>query len=199
MRYAEGVWSSPDATFRGYRNLPMFGAGAGGKKPRRGAETIWCGARTTDLDTSPLEKLCQAPERRIMQTQDGGQMGADYFPIGRQKGGYVLYGSLGNSRGGLGPHQNGTLALLAPGPDGAITTERFEAYREGVQNAETVLFLEKALQDKKISGDLAERVNKCLDERSEVILRGWPCGRFERDEKLLSLAGEVAKTMEVKQ
>ena len=42
-----------------------------------------------------------------------------------------------------------TEALLAPGPDGAVTTERFEAIREGMQECETRIFIEKALASRR--------------------------------------------------
>jgi hypothetical protein len=84
--------------------------------------------------------------------------------------------------------------MLSPGADGPVATERFEMLREGVELGEAILFLEKALQDKKISGDLEQRVNKLLDARGEAYFRypGGDGGRFERDARLIALAGEVA-------
>jgi hypothetical protein len=99
---------------------------------------------------------------------------------------------VGCGRGTGGPTSS-TLALLAPGPDGPMATERYEMLREGVELGEAVLHLERALLEKKIVGELAARVNRCLDERDEAFLKRWPSGRSGRDRLLLALAGEVAR------
>jgi hypothetical protein len=71
--------------------------------------------------------------------------------------------------------------------------------------AEAVIFLQRAIEEKKIAGDLERRVGQCLDERSAPLewYDGGSCRprvyRFmnawiqERDAKLLALCGEVAK------
>jgi hypothetical protein len=126
-----------------------------------------------------------------MQQCDGVNLGADIFP---RKGAGGRYDHEASNRGDLGPFAEGIGVILAPGSDGPIPTERFEMFREGQQLAEAIIFLERALQGKKIGGDLAERVNRCLDARSELMLRGWfgPTDMAEQDAKLLVLAGEVA-------
>ncbi|HUT60155.1 MAG TPA: glycoside hydrolase domain-containing protein [Phycisphaerae bacterium] len=59
--------------------------------------------------------------------------------------------------------------FLAPGPDGPIVTNRFEAVREGLQECEARIYLEKALTDKalraRLSDELAGRIKQVLDER----------------------------------
>jgi hypothetical protein len=120
--------------------------------------------------------------------------GVDYFPVKKPNGEYT---TVGNGHGTGGP-SCGIQALLAPGPDGPIATERFEAFREGVELAEAVLFIQRALDEKKISGDLETRANKYLDERGEAFCKGWFGVRYvqaEQDEKLLNLAGEVARSI----
>jgi hypothetical protein len=137
-----------------------------------------------------LTILRDIDEEEIMSGHDGvSDFGADLFPV--KMGNDRRYYCLGNGRGTGGPNDS-TRMLLAPGPDGAIATERFEMFREGAELSEAILSIERALQEKKISGDLEQRAGRCLDERAEAFLRNWADGRLERDEKLLALAGEVA-------
>jgi hypothetical protein len=191
IKYSVCVWTEGRLTARGYRDL---------LKPRPG---LWYDtARARHWDHSPLDVVRNLPEEMIMRGHDGvGDFGADLFPIKNPKG--AGYFCLGNGRGTGGPN-DAQRAVLAPGPDGPVPTERFENFREGVQIAEAILFLEKSLQDQTIDGELAERVDRFLDERSEVFRKYWyergphfinrwslP-GQTRRDASLLALCGEVA-------
>jgi hypothetical protein len=66
--------------------------------------------------------------------------------------------------------------LLAPGPDGPCATNRFEAFREGVQECEGRIVIERALTDKdlreRIGPDLAKRCEDALDERALYMWTG---------------------------
>jgi hypothetical protein len=119
---AECVWREPPVTARGYQAL---------FRPRRG---IWCGhARDRHRDYMPLVIMEAIPEEMIMRGLDGvGQLGIDYFPIKNPKGGG--YHFVPNGRGTGGPSCS-TKAILAPGPNGPVATERFEAFRRGVQES----------------------------------------------------------------
>ena len=70
--------------------------------------------------------------------------------------------------------------------------------REGAELAEAVLFIQRAIEDKQISGDLEQRANQVLEDRMDTLLkevgrRRWsPPDRFDRDAKLIAIAGEVA-------
>jgi hypothetical protein len=65
--------------------------------------------------------------------------------------------------------------LLAPGPDGPATTTRYEAFREGLQEAEARIFIEKALLDEtqaaKLGPDLVQRCRATLDGRISFMWR----------------------------
>ncbi len=119
-------------------------------------------------------------------------------------------------------------ALLAASPDGPIGTARLEMMREGVQECEARIFIEGALLDGKITGDLAERCRKIIDERNRAIFMGldshtteglvrkgsnydWCCrpgltgylwylasGWEDRSDALYSAAAEVAAKLGVK-
>ncbi len=85
---------------------------------------------------------------------------------------------------------------LYPGPDGPVATERFEMFREGVQLAEALIFIERAIQEKKLSPALQEKAEKALDARSHAFIMDWFAIRdmpAAEDAKLLALAGEVAR------
>jgi len=87
--------------------------------------------------------------------------------------------------------------MLYPGPDGPVATERYEMFREGVEIAETLLFIEQAIQAKKLSPELQQKVEKALEARSNAFIMDWFTIRdmpgAEEDAKLLGLAGEVAR------
>jgi hypothetical protein len=191
VKYSVCVWTEGRLNPRGAREL---------LKPRPG---LWCDtARTRHRDGSPLAVIRNLPEEMVLRGHDGvGDFGGDLFPVKNPKGnGYFC---LGNGRGTGGPN-DAQRAILAPGPSGPVATERFESFREGVEVAEAILFLESALQEKKISGPLAVKVNQCLDERGETFCRYWyergwdfinrmsPAGHLERDARLFSLCAEVA-------
>jgi hypothetical protein len=190
VRHADSLWTAGSVTARGCRAL---------LKPR---PTVWCFTQREIMRVYvPLALHRFLGEDEIMRGQDGvSDFGADLFPVKKDKGnGYYC---LGNGRGTGGPNDS-TRAMLFPGPDGTASTERFEMLREGMELAEAILFVQRALDDKKISGELEQRANRLLDERSDTFLKWsrrsiqgdhpwWPSDRFERDAQLLLLAGEVA-------
>jgi hypothetical protein len=117
-----------------------------------------------------------------------GRVGGDYFKLGinlhkRWKGRRVSSEAGGGSRGtlfgsypyssvgqtGLG---NSTTDLFMPGPDGPITTARFENAREGNQEAEARIAVEKALLAQRLPAPLAEECQRVLDDRTNRI-RMW--------------------------
>jgi hypothetical protein len=91
--------------------------------------------------------------------------------------------------------------LLAPGPEGATSTARFEAVREGVQECEARIFVEKALLAGKLDAALAKKCRAVLDERAWMIRSGCLNGSWEwyeeqaptlLAEKLFECAAELA-------
>jgi hypothetical protein len=194
---AEGCWGLPQPRPRGYRLLldPKW--------------TKWkyYAARAGHEPYRQLADYRHAQERCITSSLDGGQLGADIFAFkGKSWASGRNFSYECVHRSGCGPDTEGCPAILAPGAEGPIATERFEMYREGVVMAEAVIFLQRAIEEKKIAGDLAQRVGQCLDERAAPLewYAGGSCQpriyRFmnawiqERDAKLLALCGEVAKT-----
>ncbi len=147
-------------------------------------------------------------EEEIMRSHDGvSDFGVDFFPI-KDGRGRPFY--LGNGRGTGGPNCS-TLALLAAGPDGPMGNERFEAFREGVQIAEAILFIQKAIDGGGLPTDLAGRANALLDERAtRFIAAHVPISReghtrwdsaihfdkaVQRENELFAMAAQVANAM----
>lgn len=205
--YGECVWTEGRPTPRGYRALLN-------REPKAG---LWCadarcrhGEMYNKMEMAIYRNL---PEEVIMRGHDGvGQLGVDFFPFKSGRGKKQV---LGNNRGGTGP-VNSTQALLAPGPEGPVGTERYEMFREGVQIGEALLFLERTLKENKISGKLAEEVNAELNARGEGFLKhfadcnvrddkepketakrigDYRAAMRERDRKLFELCEKVAAAL----
>jgi hypothetical protein len=188
VRHASTVWGCPRPTLR--RGIPVALP-----QPRR--ETLVSTYRANLYDDSLLPLCRGIGEEMVRSGMDGvGDFGVDMFPLRRPAGGYyVLTVGRGLNWGWLG---RSTVALLYPGPDGPVATERFEAFREGMEVAEAILFIETALAEKKLSADLAARASRYLDERAEALVGGrfsYRSMQATEDAKLLELAGEVAREL----
>jgi hypothetical protein len=142
-----------------------------------------------------------------------GMVGGDFWPLAASRPG--RFEPLCDNRGGVGPRNN-TRAFIAAGPEGPVFSERLEAFREGIQTAEAIVLLQKALQSKSARAELARRIEGLLDERARQYLRNCTptpksAGRDStwmtteatdwrgRDEQLFALAAEVAARPEKKQ
>jgi len=96
--------------------------------------------------------------------------------------------------------RNNATSLITPGPDGPVSTVRFEMLVEGTQELEARLVLEDATTNKTISGDLLTKVNDFLVERRAVRTSGaegndWVAGPDwqKLTQRLYDLAGEVTR------
>jgi hypothetical protein len=157
----------------------------------------------------PLTEDRLLAEMNIAGSQRGfGRLGADFWP--------VLAGPRPGQRHNLANRWPalsnwGQLSikttLLAPGPDGALSTVRFEMIRESLQECEARIFLEKALLDgrlrDRLGAALAQRCQRVLDERTRAALWGWHIGYpwfvgsgwQRRCERLFTLAAEAAEVV----
>ena len=114
------------------------------------------------------------PEYSITGTQRGiGRVGADFWPAVKD-----THGARKGRVSQLYPESNWRqlsliTSALAPGPQGAVATAKFEAIREGVQECEARIVIEQALVDKvsleKLGPELAERCKQVLDERHRAM------------------------------
>ena len=188
VRHSDGVWM-----LRPSGKLPPLWAL---DRPRR---NTYCNTvRHVINDNSALREVRRLVEHGALYAGYDGvsEFGADLFPLKKPVGGYAVPPiSFGANWG----NRNSNLALLYPGPEGPLATERFEMFREGVELCEAILFVRNALHNKRLSGDLQKRAERYLGpgtgERERTFARGFFMPRYmqaEEDAKLLELAGEVA-------
>jgi hypothetical protein len=147
-------------------------------------------------DYSPLTHQRRTAEDIAMSGLDGvGDFGIDLFMFRAPNG--EIHPTEHNI-GPSGPRQS-QMSMLYPGPDGPVATERYEMFREGVVMTEALLFVERAIQAKKLSAELQQRAERALEARSHAFIMDWFSIRdmpAEEDGKLLDLAGEVAKELQ---
>lgn len=188
VRHASGIFYCPRPTQR--RGVPVLLP-----QPRR---LTFANAYRGNLNDQSLLPLCRGIGEEMVRSGIDGvcDFGVDLFPLKTKVGGYA---TLAVARGmNISPPGRSTAALLYPGPDGPVATERFEAFREGMEVAEVVLFIETALAEKKLGADLAARASRYLDERAEALVGGRFSYRHMQateDAKLLELAGAVAREL----
>jgi len=162
-------------------------------------------------------------EVNIAGSQRGfGGYGADFWRVVKDK--------RGRARGTLAARYpktswrnlNISNTLLAPGPNGALPTARYQMMKEGVQECEARILIEQALLDEdsqnKLGSELVRRCRNVLDERIAVMKSkmtgSWAYSGFhwetkkleypefidsgwaERAGKLFDLAGEVARKLQ---
>ncbi len=142
------------------------------------------------LNGHPL-RVRLMPEVNITGRQRGvGRLGGDIWSVLRdakgQRRGCVFQRYPHNHWRGL----NINNWMLAPGPDGAVATARFENLREGVQECEARIFLEEALlndaQRARLGEPLATQIRAVLDERHLALWRSyWP------NDEQLALLGRI--------
>jgi len=184
---SECVWTAGKLAARGYRRLLATGRD----------KSIWNSvSRNGHTDRFPLMALLRKPEELIMQGHDGlGYLCLDFLPQENPNARHEhqrYYVKTMRAGGVLG---FSTRSLLAAGPDGAIATGRYEMFREGVQQCEAILYLQRALDAGKLPKPLADRVNAYLNERSGKFLNAsWPVDRRDLDRRLFALAAEAEST-----
>ena len=130
--------------------------------------------RNGGLTSHPLTRWRQMGETNITGGQRGmGRVAGDFWPLikdsrGRRQG--IVSERYPNSQW---MNLNICNAVLAPGDDGALATDRFEALREGIQECEARIFIERALTDEKLrrrlGAALARRCQKTLDQRLLIM------------------------------
>ena len=139
-----------------------------------------------------------------------GRVGADFFnqgiklPTQGVRGGSewdsgsvgTLYNRFPTSQVGQTGLGAGITDLLAAGPTGPVASIRYENAREGIQSAEAVIALEKALVEKRVPGELEDRAWQLIDRRINCLRlhaidlgqAGWQ----ERSRQLFELAPTLA-------
>ncbi len=109
-----------------------------------------------------------------------GRIGADFWGVlegtkGRQ---HSLLNRYPESNWSQLTVSTATGSVVHPGPEGAVSTVRFEMMLEGLQEAEAKIYIEKALTDKarraKFGEEKAAKIEEMLKERLRVFLKSSP-------------------------
>jgi hypothetical protein len=171
--------------------------------PRDGCHAA--GERLTPYGNLPEHRIFT--EACFMGNYSGlGRTGVDFWPVGGtkitsgEKRSYSIIGRYMEANWDQLNMDCATENLLAPGPEGAIPTERYELLREGMQDSEARAFIEKAILDNKLDPALTKKCQELLDERQWVIraacMGNWNWfegpGFTGLSEKLYAAAAEVA-------
>ena len=149
-RVFEFIYSSSDraGTGRGWKTQPIRLS-----TPRWG-NTVYC----VDGDSNPFA-FRVAMERMLSYGYNGsGRMAGDYWGtnfFNVQKWVYQPGFSVGD--------------LLYPGREGAESSARFEAFLEGIQEAEARIFIEQAVDRGGLPKELAERAERTLLRHSQYL------------------------------
>ena len=209
--YATWVWGpvfSQDTGMFGWKNPLLFVQHQRDVRPIKNPAARW--------------RYCA--EANITGGQRGfGRMGADFWFALKDKEGKRIGTITGRYPGSTWRNLEILNFFMAAGPDGPVGTNSFEAVREGVQECEARIFIEKALIDEtlkvKLGTELTKRAKDILDKRISYMWKGctsfdyggtrmpwgytsdyhsWflaPSTWQDRSEKLYELAGEVQKKL----
>ncbi|MCG3178742.1 MAG: hypothetical protein BIFFINMI_01071 [Phycisphaerae bacterium] len=182
-----GIWDLSDPTkdvygfrrFYGWRDAPLIVA----RFPRN--ELRLPAAGPAEYRSYPEHWICaqgkwmSVDKKKFWSGTCGfGRIGADFWPVLTDKRGRsraLLERYPDESSWGQLTLDYSNPAILGPGRDGPVATGRLEMIREGVQEAEARIFLEKALLDDakraKIDKGDADRIQSMLDERVRDLMR----------------------------
>ena len=118
------------------------------------------------------------PELQITGKQRGlGRIGGDFWPVIRDKNGRRRGWVWDKYPQSMWHSCNLSSHMLNPGPDGPVATSRYEMLREGMQNCEARIAIEKVLtneaQKARLGADLAAKCQQLLDDRIWENLKGF--------------------------
>jgi hypothetical protein len=165
--YLSGVW-------RGgiFAQDPSLGHSYGWKRP-----DLKVHHPRSMFDSWPACTFRLLGELNITGQQRGfARLGADFWPVLKGKRAWGVQSIAARFPKTSWRNLDIHMTLLAPGPEGAVSTARFEMIREGLQECEARIFIEDALTDDKLRAklgdDLAARAQKLLDDRVRAMRRG---------------------------
>jgi len=124
----------------------------------------------------PALRIRQVPALNITGHQRGiGRLGGDFWKAIRDKRGRRVGQAFARYPENHWRGLNIGSYFLAPGPKGPVATARLENLREGVQECEVRIFIERALLDaektQRLGPDLAKRAQAILDEHQRAMWR----------------------------
>jgi hypothetical protein len=215
-----GAWTGPDPDIRYGYAMSVWGNKTRVKVKGFGAKNLplrvikhFRADPIIDLRPTAFRgslRLCM--EEALKDTQGIGPLGMDFWHLPAMPARGKRYP--GTIEGGASPNLSmsgfSTPALLAPGPDGPVSTGRFEIFREGLQECVARMVIETALADKaRVDAAVVKRCEEVLARRSDVMSilnvggrasgEGWTwfgvSGWEDRACDLFTCAGEVSKAV----
>jgi len=133
------------------------------------------------FNSNPLSTIRHEAEANITGMQRGvGHIGGDFWPCFKNAAGKRTGTVTDRFPESYWHSLDVGSWLLAPGPDGPVATARLEVFREGVQECEARIAVERVLTDAdlraKLGGELAARAQSLLDERLKSIWKSRGAG-----------------------
>jgi hypothetical protein len=127
-------------------------------------------------DRHPMARWRLLPEQNILGEQRGvGRLGGDWWQCIRNRSGRRVGLARGRFPQSTWRNLDMNIQTMAPGPDGAVTTHRFENIREGLQECEARIAIERALADdgqrRRLGNDLARRAEDLLRRRANLLTK----------------------------
>ncbi len=161
--------------------------------PRSGSSVL-----STNGHSPPFTFRLMAPRSLVAGYRGVGRLGADYWAD------IFFRGYKGSLSGGIAGMP--CSSLLWPGREGAEPSARFEALREGTQEAEARIFIEQAISRSLVTGDAAASLRAALDQHNRETLYVSPgrvgvqvheyhAGWQERSRRIYQAAAEAAKAV----
>jgi hypothetical protein len=201
--YLADVWSAPSAPWPPKRRHGWKASFRRTTFARAGSNTVGAMRPWTPL-------AMWAVSLEAMQTagiHGFGRMGADFWDVIKsRRGRRSILGRFPESTWAQLKMSNSSPWVLAPGPEGAVPTVRFEMIRHAQQMTEARIFIERALTDPaqrvKLGAEWAGRIHNLLDDRVRAILYGRSSWTWflssdwrARDAALLAAAAKVAAAL----
>jgi hypothetical protein len=127
-------------------------------------------------DVHPMTRWHFMAEENILGEQRGvGRLGGDWWRCVKDKAGRRSGLARDRYPQSFWRNLDMNIQMLAPGAEGAVATHRFENLREGVQECEARIGIEKALTDPELKGrlgaELAGQAQELLRRRANLVTK----------------------------
>jgi hypothetical protein len=125
--------------------------------------------------TAPRGFMRLCVEHAMKSTRGVGPLGMDFWFVpsdpakGRKWHGGIPRPIEGDASPNLSMSRQSSGVFLAPGPDGPVSTARFEMFREGLQECEARMLLEEAMKGGRLNPALLKRCETVLAERERAV------------------------------
>jgi hypothetical protein len=122
---------------------------------------------------NPLTLFRLIGEHNIGGDQRGfGRFGADFWPVLKNRRGECTSRVFDRYPKASWRNLNIKVALLGAGPQGPVSTARFEAVREGLEECEARILIEQALNEGRLPDELAAQCRELIAERNRATVMG---------------------------